>query len=377
MSHARRSARFLSVTVPTAVALGLVTSMSPTSAEPAPAPAAGAQQPPAAAAPGTETTGSFYYTPRATAVHDDDIEVTKTLRLVGNEVVPVTVTTVSVTRTAAQTVRFTAPYRAELRSLVTLRGSVPVRSGARTHRVAYVQQWVNGGWRTIGRTRARLTGTFRTQMRASGRPMLARVRIWVGRSAGKRSAASRARTIGFGSAAQVQRLKIINTAQDWTWLSPAHARWAKCGLTWAYVPAGGYTGGESHARSAIAAVDARTSFTFRQVPPTAKADIKIRWSTPQQDSGLAGGTLGYAAMTGTVDGHLLSGDVVLDRTEPAVGRAFNYRPMTWGSVMMHEITHSMGLNHAFGRKQIMYPLSTSGTWGLGDRAGLAAVSSGC
>jgi hypothetical protein len=44
---------------------------------------------------------------------------------------------------------------------------------------------------------------------------------------------------------------------------------------------------------------------------------------------------------------------------------------------MHEITHGMGLSHALGRKQVMYPLSTSGTWGLGDRAGLAAVSSGC
>lgn len=377
MSHTRWSARFLSVTVPAVVALGLVTSTSPTWAESAPVPAAGAEQTSAAAAPDPETTGSFYYTPRATAVHDDDIEVTRTLRLVGNEIVPVTVTTVAVTRTAAQTVRFRAPYRAGLRTLVTLRGSVPVRSGARTHRTALVQQWVNGGWRTIGRTRARLTGTFRTQMRASGRPMLARVRVRVNRSAGKRAAASRARTIGFGSAAQVQRLKMMDTAQDWSWLSDAHARWAKCGLTWAYVPAGGYAGAENHARSAIASVDARTSFSFRQVPPTANADIKIRWSTPQQDSGLAGGTLGYAAMTGSVDGHLLSGEVVLDRTESAVARAFDYRPMTWGSVMMHEITHGMGLGHAFGRKQIMFPLSTSGAWGLGDRAGLTAVSSGC
>jgi len=108
-------------------------------------------------------------------------------------------------------------------------------------------------------------------------------------------------------------------------LSDAHIRWAKCGLTWAYLPSGGYTGSEATARSAIAAVDAQTSFSFGQVPPSAGADITIRWATPQQEEDLAGGTLGYASVTA---------------------------PSLWSS-------------------------TTSGTWGLGDRAGLAAVSSGC
>ena len=377
MSHARRSTRFLPVTVPAVVALGLITSMSPTWAESVPVPSTGTQQAPVAAAPTAETAGSFYYVPRSSAVHDDDIEVTRTLRRVDNELVPVTVTTVAVNRTVAQTVRFRAPYRAELLASVTLSGSVPVRSGARTHRIVLIQQWVSGGWRTIGRTSARLTGTFRTRMHASGRPMLARVRARVNKSAGKPAAASRARTIGFGSAAQVAELRMMDTAQDWTWLSDAHIRWAKCGLTWAYLPSGGYTGSEATARSAIAAVDAQTSFSFGQVPPSAGADITIRWATPQQEEDLAGGTLGYASVTATGDGALNSADVVLDQSEGAVGRTFDYRPMTWGSVMMHEITHGMGLSHALGRQQVMYPLSTSGTWGLGDRAGLAAVSSGC
>jgi len=65
------------------------------------------------------------------------------------------------------------------------------------------------------------------------------------KSAGKPAAASRARTIGFGSAAQVAELRMMDTAQDWTWLSDAHVRWAKCGLTWAYLPSGGYTGSEA------------------------------------------------------------------------------------------------------------------------------------
>ena len=106
MSHARRSTRFLPATVPAVVALGLITSMSPTWAESVPVPSTGTQQAPVAAAPTTDTAGSFYYVPRSSAVHDDDIEVTRTLRRVDNELVPVTVTTVAVNRTVAQTVRF-------------------------------------------------------------------------------------------------------------------------------------------------------------------------------------------------------------------------------------------------------------------------------
>jgi hypothetical protein len=322
-------------------------------------------------------TGSFFDVPRAPVLHDDDVTVSKTVQVVGDEVVPVTVTTIAVNGTGARTVQVTAPYRVAPRAGFTLSGRVPVRSGSRTRRLVVVQQWVNGGWRTIGRTKARLTGTFRTRMHASSRPMLARVRARVSRSAGKPAAVSRTRTVGFGSAAQVQRLRIMNTAADWTWMSPTHDRWGRCRLTWAYVPTGGYAGAESHARRAIAAVDAQASYTFAQVAPTATPDITIRWATPQQNPVLRGGTLGVAELYASGRSTLVAANVVLDRTETEVGKTFDHRPMTWGSVLMHELTHSMSLGHAHGLQQVMYPQSTSGVWGRGDRAGLARVSDQC
>lgn len=379
MSHARRSAGLPAATVSAVVTLCLVTPMGPTSAEPVSMPVSQTQHS-AAVDPGADDirrTGSFIYVPRVRVVHDDDVTVRETVRLVGKEVVPVTVTTVAVNSTRAQTVQVTAPYRVALRAGFTLSGKVPVRNGARTRRLVVVQQWVNSRWRTIGRTQARLTGTFRTRMHASSRPMLAKVRARVSRSAGRPAAVSRTRTIGFGSAAQVQRLRIVNTAADWTWMSPTHDRWGKCRLTWAYVPAGGYAGAESHARRAIAAVDAQASYTLAQVAPTATPDITIRWSTPQQNPRLRGGTLGVAELYASGRSTLVAANVVLDRTEAEVGTTFDFRPMTWGSVLMHELTHSMGLGHAHGLKQVMYPLSTSGVWGRGDRAGLARVSNRC
>lgn len=186
---------------------------------------------------------------------------------------------------------------------------------------------------------------------------------------------------------QARAVPLANTGRDWSYLfkgapGAKPPRWRQCRITWAYQARGGYPGAAHHVRQAFGRVQRRTPFAFVRVPYRAHgngADIGLRWRTPAADPRLGGPVLGYAMPIAT-GGQIVYAGIVLDRTARGVLRGFHGGyGRTWGTVLMHEIAHGLGLGHARGTRQVMYPSLTSGNgrWGAGDRAGLRAVSSGC
>lgn len=154
---------------------------------------------------------------------------------------------------------------------------------------------------------------------------------------------------------------------------------------------------------AVRRVGEGTGLTFRYLGTTAlvpdstnpwasygDADLVIAWRDPSQDSHL-GGSLGYGGPVyrlghQTVGGRPVnlatSGRVVLstrfnEKLTPGFGRGASR-----GKVLMHEIGHVVGLDHAPHRSQVMYPSlqrAHGQNWGAGDIRALSRVGAqqGC
>ncbi|HSE72568.1 MAG TPA: matrixin family metalloprotease [Nocardioidaceae bacterium] len=122
----------------------------------------------------------------------------------------------------------------------------------------------------------------------------------------------------------------------------------------------------------------------------ADTDFVLAWATPARSRLLAaaggaagvGGPIyrpGYENGDGSATSLITRGRVVLDpsiRVRPGFGRGF-----TRGALLMHEIGHAVGLEHARARSQLMYPVLRDGParYGAGDLAGLERLGAqqGC
>jgi hypothetical protein len=113
------------------------------------------------------------------------------------------------------------------------------------------------------------------------------------------------------------------------------------------------------------------------------APLLIAWvPSSGTDLDLAGDVQGLAvpvAVPGTGSGHLVTGQVALDADTPLPS---GFGPgATEGEVLLHELTHAIGLGHVDDATQVMHVSTTNSesTFGRGDRAGLAAVGreAGC
>lgn len=296
--------------------------------------------------------------------------------------------------------RFRVPGRVGLDRGFVVTGRVPtVRAVHRVkrwnRRVVKVQQRTGGRWRTIARKRAWAGGGFRIRVRSPQSPMLAKVRAvapnvrrvrGLPRLQARRQArllpraVSPKRSVGFGTFKQVRAMRAPNTEVDWAFLFPANRqRWQRCTITWAHDSEGQpYAGATRHVRQAFGRIQARTGFTFEEARFDA-ADVRIVWRTANQNRRLAGGVVGIADARATPD-EIIDARIVLDRETTGLAQGFDGRNgRTWGNVFTHEITHGMGLGHAFGHRQVMHSYATdvNGVWGAGDLAGLGVISSGC
>ncbi|MGZ4465518.1 MAG: hypothetical protein ACXVW0_09185 [Nocardioides sp.] len=109
------------------------------------------------------------------------------------------------------------------------------------------------------------------------------------------------------------------------------------------------------------------------------APITIAWSTERLVSALLGTSIGYGGNSSTGDA-IVQGGVVLDRAAHLTG-GFG-KGATWGTLILHELGHVMGLNHAQGAVEVMHSGVTSqsrGRYQAGDLTGLRKLGAlgGC
>ena len=181
---------------------------------------------------------------------------------------------------------------------------------------------------------------------------------------------------------------------------PIH--WNPCAaIHWQFRPAGAPTGGLTVIKQSIAQIATITGTrwvydgTVSAVPSTAwlpststsARPLLIGWGDAATSDLLRGKPAGVLGVTrtawfgltrsGVTTAAIKAAVVVLDRTDhlPLTG------PVSWRTVVLHEMSHAMGLDHAGSSAELMYPVLSRSLTGLqaGDVAGLKRVgrAAGC
>jgi hypothetical protein len=195
----------------------------------------------------------------------------------------------------------------------------------------------------------------------------------------------------------------VGAAYSFSTLLQGHpVRWDPCTpIHWRYRTSGQVTGGFTQVVRAIARISRATGTTWiydgavTTAPTTAwlpkttltRPPLLIGWTTAAHSDLLQGqspGVLGVTRMAwfgvtrdSTTTAAIRSAVVALDQTKhlPLTGS------VSWYTVVLHELSHAMGLGHAGSARQLMYPVIQRGLVDLqqGDLAGLAQVgrSEGC
>ena len=259
-------------------------------------------------------------------------------------------------------------------------------------RTVVLQLATGAGWQQVRTAEADAAGTF--QLRAPT--------DWYGAHV-LRVVAPATSTAGSGTSPE--RTVTVHPRYDprgrsgaWNRFSPP-ARWDPC-RTVAYrtnlrkAP----RGSAKLVKRAFAQVHAATGIRFRaagstrKIPFTTRPDstqhlaagLVVAWATPRQVPGLRGSTAGLGGSTAQRAGdgpwRYVYGGVAVDATA-RLSRGFG-KGKTIGALLLHEIGHAMGLDHAGATSQIMYPALQSGFRGryeAGDLAGLHALGAeqGC
>jgi hypothetical protein len=194
--------------------------------------------------------------------------------------------------------------------------------------------------------------------------------------------------------------------KDFSYITKTRARWNPCSpITYRVNTEHGPAGALRDAKGAVERVEAATGLDLeyvgatRIVPQDSGADsypadtqIVIAWASKSQsdlitDKGVAGvgGPMGWG---GTVDedgNDILTwrrGTVVLNSAYNGVLAGGFGDGTTVGKLLMHEISHVVGLGHAAGDTQVMYPAlqrQHPTAWGAGDLSGLRSqgAEQGC
>ena len=189
-------------------------------------------------------------------------------------------------------------------------------------------------------------------------------------------------------------------ASSYAFLSSPRWRWDSCSVvTWRYNDARSPRSALTQIKGAFGRVHAATGIEFRYLGKTTKTaapggrggqDIILGWLSNRTFRNQYGGAIavggasyftGYTQANGDNISRAVSGGVALsagfnDNLRKGFGSGF-----TWGEVLMHEIGHVMGLDHANSSKQLMFPRITSraAKWGAGDLRGfrLLGDTQGC
>ncbi|MBW3621485.1 MAG: matrixin family metalloprotease [Actinobacteria bacterium] len=178
-------------------------------------------------------------------------------------------------------------------------------------------------------------------------------------------------------------------------------RWNPCEpIEWVFNPASAPPGVRVDLDRAFGEIAAATGLRFRfagetdELPERERspyqperygddgwAPILVAWTAPgDTDVPLTstdrGVSVPVAVGDGTVD-TFVSGQVVFNPQRP-LQAGFDDRRTSWGATILHELGHTVGLDHVDDPSQLMYTFPGQGPvrLGVGDRRGLAELGSG-
>lgn len=291
--------------------------------------------------------------------------------------------------------RLTAPRRIAAGTRLAVRGTAPTSGRGR---VVVLSVKRAGAWKQADKARTNRNGAFTLKAKAGTQTGRSQWRVAAPRSGRLRPLTTRfavtitARKPG-GQNPTEPTPAAVGSPSDWTYISAGKSmRWDSCTpITWHYAPTRQpYGSAQADVMRAVEMLAARTGHTFTRVSEKSAASLTIEWATPQQEPMLRGSTVGVGgpsyqsidpARNHGTQALIVSGSVTLDATE-GVRPGFNdANGWTWGQVMLHEIMHALGLGHARGEKQVMYPMASTQnqSFGAGDLTGLRMVGSekGC
>jgi len=174
------------------------------------------------------------------------------------------------------------------------------------------------------------------------------------------------------------------------------ARWNPCApIRWAMNPAGAPAGARADIDEALRRISLASGLTFAAQPDTtytpylpvdtahpAGIDAVIAWSDEDTVPYLAGAPIGVggAHYRFATDGRAqyVFGGVVVDRRDMADGLLGFTAGKSLGILLLHELSHMLGLGHVDDSRQVMYQALTGRQLdlGVGDRAGLARLGAG-
>lgn len=294
-------------------------------------------------------------------------------------------------RPAGSRLRMTTPRRAVAGSRFTVRGTAPAGRPGRKMVLSFKSPT---GWKTSALTRADRRGDFQFKIAAPASAGQSAWKVTAQRFGTRRTQSATFRvTITPRRQSDTPTDAPLGSGSDWTYISAGKSmRWDPCTpILWHYASERqAYPAASRDLTQALALLSQQSGLTFTRVSDKPKAMLSIRWATPSQEPMLGGSTVGVGgpsyrsidpARNQGTQAVIVSGTVTFDATETGRPGFTNSDGWTWGQVFVHEVMHAMGLGHANGPTQVMFPRAstTNQRFGAGDINGLTTVGTakGC
>lgn len=268
---------------------------------------------------------------------------------------------------------------------VTISGTA---SGPRGRRVL-LQLWTRAGWHQVGSDRTDDVRRYRMRVPSDWYDRHA-LRVVAPASGGASRGVSPTRRVvvkpGYAP---------VGDPGDWRSLGDTDARWDPCQvITWKYnANGGGYPEALEDLKGAFARIHRATGLRFSYGGTTGyvafagghhgddpSSDITVSFVASMSGATAGKGGAAYVS-SGTHPPEIVNGSLALDSSEDLARGFARSGPATWGQIMVHEIGHVVGLDHAKDPRQLMY--GTVGEknhyLGAGDLAGLnwVGMRGGC